>query len=104
MRFVLASLLAVSIFVASTTGFFFFPLRIRRPIFRPIPIVIGGGGGGGGGGGSGTNNCAICPPPTNQAPNCPKNAAFDRRSRDLASCTGGRVAYFNADGSLNVCQ
>ncbi|PHH90129.1 hypothetical protein CDD83_4446 [Cordyceps sp. RAO-2017] len=91
MKPLLAGLAAASLTVPAS-GFFFLhkPLTLGKPIFgtwKPI--------------GNQPNNCKICPAPLGQAPDCPKNAAYETRQTDLAGCAG--TAYFRADGSLQSC-
>lgn len=89
MRFSLIGLLAAFVFAASSSAFFFFPL------FLPIPLRVNAPSAGA--------NCNICPAPNSQAPNCPQNPDYQRRQTEIALCSGGTTAFFNANWSFNRC-
>ncbi|EQK99003.1 hypothetical protein G6O67_001143 [Ophiocordyceps sinensis] len=91
MRFSLIGLLAAFVFAASSSAFFFFPLIL------PIPLRVNAPSAGAGA------NCNICPAPNSQAPNCPQNPDYQRRQTEIALCSGGTTAFFNANWSFNRC-
>ncbi|PHH80722.1 hypothetical protein CDD80_70 [Ophiocordyceps camponoti-rufipedis] len=86
MKFSPAGLPATFLLLAPSAAFFFWPLIV------PIPIIKIGGG----------NKCSQCPAPKSNTPNCPPNPAYDKRQKEIASCSGS-TAFFNADWSFSKC-